>query len=108
MSQKANATDMETTIASDQDKTASPKTHTSASIREALEKYIFNTSNKINRPQIETILNFFKKSEELHMEALRKIAHLEGQLAERSKKTEMLAPRTYVSIASSAPLKPPV
>ncbi|KAK9877280.1 hypothetical protein WA026_017672 [Henosepilachna vigintioctopunctata] len=93
---------MATTVANEQDKTASPVTNTNASIRKALEKYIFNANNKINRPSI--ILDFFRQSEKLHMEALRNIAHLEGHLAERNTKTDMPAPRTYVSVASSVPI----
>ncbi|KAK9880334.1 hypothetical protein WA026_010219 [Henosepilachna vigintioctopunctata] len=71
------ATDTSMSLVNDQEKGAPPVVHTNA------------------------------QSEELHLEALRKIAHLEGQLAEQRSRTEMPAQRSYVSVASSAPRKPP-
>ncbi|KAK9877282.1 hypothetical protein WA026_017674 [Henosepilachna vigintioctopunctata] len=81
----------------------------SGTIREEIENCLFNQNNKFTKSSIETIPGLFQKSEKLLMNAQLKIAHLEGQLAERpinTSRQDSSSQRTYASVATTVTTPP--
>ena len=74
-----------------------------AKIRQDLEEFIFNESNKINKNAAKQILSLFGKLEQENINLRVRVGKLEGQLLERRLETRELVTKKTFAEAIGAP-----